>query len=181
MNLMVKLVALISVSVLGVTLPGAGNAGRDRLVAQSDIGGVLYRMIACDDAALSASDCHAREQQRLARRLRRQWIVAAAKIYVVKLTPDEQLVVERTIAAEEAAFAAAAKHFHALAVAALEIQRGGDRSLMLPALAKQGITAQEVDWELAHLPDVAAAERAAATDYVLQAESRRAMTTRSIS
>jgi hypothetical protein len=68
------LLAALTVS----TLKGDQPDG-SRLIAQSDTGRVLYRMIACDDVTLSATDCHAREQQRLDRRLREQWVRAAAK------------------------------------------------------------------------------------------------------
>lgn len=161
MNPPLKVAALITM--LAVS---AVNGDGSRLIAQSDTGRVLYRMIACDDATLSATDCHIREQQRLDRRLREQWVAAAAKRYAIALTADEEAEVARKIAAEADHFAGTAAHFHALAVAALEIRRGKDRAGFMPELARQGITEQELDRELALLPSVADAERAAATDYV---------------
>jgi hypothetical protein len=159
-----KLAALITaltVSVVNGDLPDGS-----RVIAQSDTGRVLYRMIACDNATLSATDCHVREQQRLDRRLREQWVAAAATRYAIALTADEEAEVARQLAAEADHFAGAAAHFHALAVAALEIRRGKDRAGLMPELARQGITTQELDRELALVPTVADAERAAATDYV---------------
>ena len=164
MNSPLKLAALLTALTVSA-VNGDGPDGR-RLIAQSDTGRVLYRMIACGDVTLSATDCHVREQQRLDRRLREQWVAAAAKRYAIVLTADEEAEVARKLAAEADHFSGTAAHFHALAVAALEIRRGKDRAGLMPELVRQGITAQELDRELALLPSVADAERAAATDYV---------------
>jgi|GEM_PF-1670249 len=166
MKATLNLMMLIGISAAGYAAMIADGAYRDRLVAQSDTGKVLYRMIACDDHLLSAADCHACEQQRLARRIHQKWIATAAKMYSVVLTTDEQAIVAQKISAEEGHFRAAAAHFHALASAALDIRCGKDRTALLPELAKQGVTPQELDLELLHLPTIADAERAAATDYV---------------
>lgn len=143
-----------------------------RLIAQSDAGKVLYRMISCEQPAEAVSDCHAREQQRLARRIQMQWINAAAKMQGVALKPDEETDVARKTAAEESHIVTAAARFKALAVAAAKIRRGEDRARVLAELSKQGITAQDLDWELGQLPTLLDAERAAAKDFV--AEGRQA-------
>ncbi len=152
-------------------LKGEPSSDRDRLIAQSDTGRVLYRMIACERASVAA-DCHAREQQRLARHIHRQWVNAAAKIYGVTLTPEEEAVVARKTAADESHIEAAAARFQALASAALKIRRGEDRGRVFAELSKHGITAHDLDWELDHLPTIADAERTAAKDFV--AEGRQA-------
>jgi len=164
MNAPLKLAALITALALSAA-KGDGPDG-SRLIAQSDMGRVLYRMIACGNATLSATACHAREQQRLDRRLHEQWVAAAAKRYAIVLTAGEEAEVARKTAAEADHVAGTAAHFRALAEAALEIRRGKDRAGLMPELARQGITEQELDRELALLPTVADAERAAATDYV---------------
>jgi sugar phosphate isomerase/epimerase len=101
------------------------------------------------------------------------------KRYGVAPTSEEEAIIQRQLVAEAPHFAEAGAHFHALAVAALEIRRGKDRAELLPELAKQGITTTELDWEVAHLITVAEAERAAAIDYVADNErSSRAYHTR---
>ena len=164
MNPTFKLAALLTAWI--VSAVNGDRPDGSRVIARSDTGRVLYRMIACDNATLSATDCHVREQQRLDRRLREQWVTAAAKKYAVVLTADEEAEVARQLAAEADHVAGAAAHFHALAVAALEIRRGKDRAGFMPELARQGITGQELDRELTLVPTLADAERAAATDYV---------------
>ncbi len=148
----------------------ADNANPDRVIAQSEIGAVHYRVVECIDPALSAMECHAREQRQLTRRLQEQWITAAAKTYTVVLTDEEQAMVTRQVASEKDHFAGAALHFHALAVAALEVRRGKDPGLVVPELAKDGVTAKELEWELAHFPTIRDAERAAAIDYFATSE-----------
>ncbi len=143
MNPTFKLAALLTAWI--VSAVNGDRPDGSRVIARSNTGRVLYRMIACDNATLSATDCHVREQQRLHRRLREQWVTAAAKKYAVVLTADEEAEVARQLAAEADHVAGAAAHFHALAVAALEIRRGKDRAGFMPELARQGITGQELD------------------------------------
>lgn len=143
---------------------------RDRLIAQSDAGRVLYRMIACDPKTSTPDDCHTREQQRLTHRLHAQWISAAVKTYNVSLTPAEETAVERKTAAEAAHIDAAAARFKALADAAVKIRRGDDRTRVLAELAKVNIPERDLDWELAHLPTLADAERTAAKDFVAEGQ-----------
>lgn len=141
---------------------------RDRLVSQSDAGRVSYRMIACDAKASTPQECRAGEQQRLARRIHGQWIDAAVKEYHVALTPAENAAVERKTAAETPLIDAAAARFKALADAAVKIRRGDDRTRVAAELAKRGIAARDLDWELEHLPTLAEAERTAAKDFLAE-------------
>jgi hypothetical protein len=155
---------------LGISAQPAETSAGVRIIAQTDIGRVIYSVIEYADPSLSSSECHAREQQRLNRRLRDQWIEAAVKRYGIALTAEEESITRQQLAAEAPHFAEAGAHFHALAVAALEIRRGKDRAAILPELAKQRIAPKELDWEVAHLPTIADAERAAAVDYVADNE-----------
>lgn len=59
-----------------------------------------------------------------------------------------------------------------LAEAALRVRRGEERARVEEELAKQGIAAVDLDWQLVHLPTIADAERTAAKDFV--AEGRQA-------
>jgi hypothetical protein len=174
MNALKTFVILAALSALCFVALAAGNVpDRDRLIAQTDSGRVLYRMIACDPQAPTPEDCHAREQQRLVRRIHSQWISAAVATYNITLTPAEQAAVDRKTAAEEAHIQAAAARFKALADAALKIRRGEERSHVLAELARLNIPARDLDWELQHLPTLADAERTAAKDFV--AEGRKSM------
>jgi hypothetical protein len=141
---------------------------RDRVIAESDGGKLLYRMIACEPRASTAGDRHASEQKRLARSFHEEWINAAAKMYGVALTPEEEAVVARQTTSEEPHIEAAAVHFHAVDVAALRIRRGDDRARVLTELSKEGVTAQELDWEFEQVPTIAGAERLAARDCVAE-------------
>src|SRR5438874_3812974 len=86
MKLLTIIVGLMSfIGIWPVPLKGDSSPDRDRLVAQSDRGKVFYRMISCEQQASVAADCHAREQQRLARYIHRQWINAAVETYAVTL------------------------------------------------------------------------------------------------
>ncbi len=153
-------------------LTGEVSSDRDRVIAESDSGKMLYRMIACEPRASTADDCHAREQQRLVRLYHRHWIKAAVKMYGVALTPEEEGVVARQTAVEEPHIEAAAARFHAIDLAALRIRRGEDRARVQSELSKEGITARDLDWEFEHVPTLADAERVAARDLV--AEGRQA-------
>ena len=169
MNALKTLVTLAGLSALSfATLAADLVPDRDRLIAQSDKGRVLYRMIACDAKAPTPEDCHTREQEHLARRLHAQWIGAAVKTYNVRLTPAEEAAVERKTVAETAHIDAAAARFKALADAAVKIRRGDDRTRVLAELAERNIPARDLDWELEHLPALADAERTAAKDFVAE-------------
>jgi hypothetical protein len=169
MNTLKSLVILTSFSAVSLSVLAAETVpASDRLIAQSDAGRVLYRMIACDAKTSTPDDCHAREQQRLTRRLHAQWISAAVKTYNVSLTPAEEGAVERKTAAEAAHIEAAAARFKALAEAAVKVRRGDDRSRVLAELAKRSIPERDLDWELEHLPTLADAERTTAKDFVAE-------------
>lgn len=165
--------ALLGVVILGISPAMASQQGDvARVIAQTDIGRVLYRMIACEPRESHADDCHAQEQQRLDRRIRRQWIDAAVKLYSVSLTPGEEAAVARKVDAEKGDIDKAAAHFRLLADAASKIRRGEDQARVQSDLVKEGFDPSELEWELDHLPTVAAAERMAGKDFV--AEGREA-------
>ena len=167
-----RMTQLTALLILGATLAAAPPADRERLIAQSDNGKVVYRMIACEPQ-MSAEDCHAAEQQRLAHHLERQWVDAAVKKYEIALTSEQQGFVDRQIAAQEPHVQVTAARFQALYAAAAAIRRGEDRNRVLSELKQHDITAAELDRELEHLPTLAEAERAAAKDQV--ADGRRAV------
>jgi hypothetical protein len=50
------------------------------MIAQTDVGNVLYRMIACKEG--DAAYCRLHEQQRLAYYLYKRWTAAAVKLMV---------------------------------------------------------------------------------------------------
>jgi tetratricopeptide (TPR) repeat protein len=174
-----RLTLTIAGFMAGISAQPAGTTGGVRIIETSDTGRVIYRVIECTDPSLSASECHAREQRLLNGRIQDQWIEAAVKRYGIVPTAEEEAITQQKLAAEATHFAEAGAHFHALAVAALEIRRGKERAELLPELAKQGITPNELDWEVAHVLTIAEAERAAAMDYVADNErSLRAYHTR---
>ena len=142
---------------------------RNRLIAESDVGRVVYSMVACRPAVANRHQC---EQSELDRRIHIQWIDAAVKLNKVALTPDEAASAENKTKADDAHIVAAAARFKALAEGALRVRRGEDRERVLSELSKQRLTARDLDWEIEHLPTLAAAEKAAAKDYV--AEGRQA-------
>jgi hypothetical protein len=92
------------------------------------------------------------------------------KIYGVSLSPDQEAAIARRLSAENADIVKAAAHFQALAVAALKIRQGADRASIQSDLSNRGISASELDWELNHLPTVAAAERMARKDFVAEGQ-----------
>jgi len=157
---------------LATTLAAATPADRERLIAQSDNGKVVYRMIACE-AQMSAEDCHAAELRRLGRHMQRLWVDAAVKKYAIELTPAQETFVDRQVAAQESHVQKTAAHFQALYAAVVAIRRGDERDRVLSDLKQHDIAAAELDRELEHLPTLAEAERAAAKDQV--ADGRRAV------
>jgi hypothetical protein len=156
---------LLSVATLAIPLAATVQRQTDvgRIIAQTDSGRVLYRMIVCE--LPHADDCHAREQQRLDRRIQRQWIDAAVRLYGVSLTSGEETAVAGKVDAESADLDKAAVHFRLLADAALKIRRGEDRGRVQSDLLGSGVAPSELEWELDHLPTIAAAERTAAKDF----------------
>jgi hypothetical protein len=163
------LFALMSLSAMW--LAPTAEVSSDRLIAQSGDYQVLYRMIACEPGT-PLDKCHAIEQQRLSRRIQREWINAAVKIHGIALTAAEEAEVEQKTAAQESNIVIAADRFKALAVAALKIKRGEDRAHVVAELSKQGITASDLDWETRAVPTMSAAEHTASKDFV--AEGRQA-------
>jgi hypothetical protein len=157
---------MIRLLFLALALASSAPADREHLIAQTDQGNVVYRMIACDPAEAPPGGCDAEEQRRLARHIDRYWLEAAVKKYGLALTPAEQAAVDQHVAAREAHVQATAKHFQALYGATLAVRRGEDRTSVLAQYGKQGVTADELDRELRHLPTLAEAQRAAATDQV---------------
>ncbi len=143
----------------------------DRVIAESDHGKLLYSMIGCGSAYRDRPDsCHRLEQQRIDTRLHRQWVDAAQKLYAIVLTPEEEADVDNRVSAEHSLTQKAAERFRALAIAAVRIRRGEDRAIVAADLSRQGISAQELDWELEQLPTLAAAERTAVKDFVADGE-----------
>jgi len=142
---------------------------RSRLIAESDAGKVVYSMVSCRATVADRRQC---EQFELDRRIHIQWIDSAVKLNNVALTPEETASAENKTKADDAHIVAAAARFKALAEGALRVRRGEDRGRVLADLSKQRVTARDLDWEVDHLPTIAAAEKAAAKDYV--AEGRQA-------
>jgi len=161
---------LLALSLAGAAAIAATRSDPLRVIAQTDAGKVLYRMISCSTGQTTSD--RVCEQRRLARRIYARWIEAAVKLHGVTLTPQEEACVAQETAAAEADNQIAAVRFHLLAEAALRICRGEDRNVVAAALESQHITEQDLAWELEHLTTVAAAERAAAKDYL--AETRQA-------
>jgi hypothetical protein len=160
--------ALLSVATLAIPLAATVQRQADvgRIIAQTDSGRVLYRMIVCE--LPHADNCHALEQQRLDRRIQRQWIDAAVTLYGVSLTSGEESAVAGKVDAESADLDKAAAHFRVLADAALKIRRGEDRGRVQSDLVRSGVAPSELEWELDHLPTIAAAERTAGKDFAAE-------------
>lgn len=138
---------------------------RERLVATTDEGNVVYRMVSCS-RAIEPKDCHAYEQRRLDYHVRRRWVAAAVKLHKIKLTPEEEAVVRQRVAEAQEGIQRGATFFRALHLAAVSIRRGEDRSKVLAELSKQGIAEQQLDLTLDSAPTLADAERLASRDYV---------------
>lgn len=157
---------------LGICLRLVANVSADgnRVIAESDQGAVLYKMIACDGSMTSATACHAQEQERLTRRIRVHWLAAAAKKHSVSLTPAEAADVEAKTAEQSSHIQAAAERFHTLAIAALRVRRGESRDAVLADLSKSSIADRDLDWELQHVPTLAVAERTASKDFVAEGQ-----------
>ena len=131
---------------------------RERLIAQSDGRRVFLRMIVCTPD--ESKDCHAHEQQRLARRIHRLWVRAALNTYGIRLTPEEEQVVARQTAAADSHVQTSAVRFHALYAAAVRVRRGEERTSVDTDVAKNAITPHDLDVALEYVPTLADAERA---------------------
>jgi hypothetical protein len=151
---------------LSLSVFALSKADGERLIARGDGARIIFRMIAC--TAEGSKECHAQEQQRLARRVQRLWVRAALKRYGITLTPEEEQVVARQTAATESHIQRTAARFHALDVAAVRARRGEERAGIDADLAKEGIAPHDLDMALEYVPTLADAERTAARDRVAE-------------
>jgi hypothetical protein len=141
----------------------------DRVIVQSDMVPIYYRMIECG-ARVQPANCHALEQQRLNTRVKRLWIAAAAKQYAIVLTPADEAEIARELVRTQAFNVKTAAHYHQLATLAFRIRNGEDKDSVYADAARSGITASEMDGELELVRTREVAEREAHKDFLADLE-----------
>jgi hypothetical protein len=141
----------------------------DRIIVQSDLGSIYYRMIECG-SSVEPVDCHPLEQQRLNTRVKRLWIAAAAKLYGIILTPADEAGITAQLIRTHAFNVKTAQHFHELATLALRIRSGERKDSVDADAARFGITASEMDGELELVRTRDVADREAHKDFVADLE-----------
>jgi hypothetical protein len=94
--------------------------------------------------------CHVFEQQRIDRIVWQYWINAAAPLYDVRLTPEDEAAVTRYLRTERQNNEKAAKHFHTLWLSVIRLQHGEDPNAVYSAAALDGVTKSELERELAY-------------------------------
>lgn len=141
----------------------------DRIIVQSDMGPISYGVIACGPRVQPA-ECHALEQQRLATRIKRMWIAAAASQHAIVLTPADEADIAAQLKRTSAFYMKAAARFHDLATFALRIRSGEAQDAVYADAAREGIAEHELDGELELVRTRDVAEREAHKDFVADLE-----------
>jgi len=171
---------LISVLLCFVVNSAVSPASADRTIVEDSQGKVTYAMIHCAPAMLvdNALRCHDEEQKKLDRVLAARWIEQAASLNGVSVTPTDEIEVRHIVERLHPQTAEAAKHFRDVLDAVVRIREGVPKDRAVAEAAREGVRAEDIDTELAWLPDIASAKAAAAKDFVKEGDERNAQSAR---